>query len=1137
MLNRSDIDLIANSTSGINLGNGTELFKCKDITGNTLQFKTILVTGGSLSIITGDTTITINSTGGGAITGTTNYIPRFDSIGNNLINSSIFDSGTTNCDNVRLFRYNLFLGDNVANGCKITIRPSFTRKIELIAPSGVNIGDLNACVCIGCTTDGLTLCAATYQDLLLHAGTAVSAGCAGKTLRLSGGDGVGAAGGNVILTGGTGTVGGNILLSTSNSGKVIISNLPAKTTETCAIYVNAGGCLAKGIVGTGMTTISGTATRIPVFNASGTNISATTMSFISNKLCNSNDLIIEVPSTKSIFFHAPVAANVNQITLGCANMVNTITENRINSCGQASSINLGFFAKNNGCVYFIAPTVYLSNNGSGGLKYSALGGSLELPFIARISNCNADQFTPEAKSLTIVGGCGYGAPTYAGSGATINICGGDAGSGTGAPKIGGSVIVKAGLGAGGGVNGRIQLCGLPAKTSESCVVYIDSTGRLSTGVSSGGTGGLSVAVTGATNGVCLYNSMNVCLGGSISGLGVLCANGVGNGLTICSICGSCCASTSLCCGGDFSSSINNATTWCGCIANSGSIQINSANAASVCKNEILIRPDAVYFTVTGPAGNTGFQYAADYCTKMNANCRVIPDVDWVKRYAIGGWSNLTKGSTVVGCGTQISGGTLCQNTFYGTSAGVNTTTGCGNVAIGTSTLPANTSGCFNIAIGLCALQTNTIGCGNIANGFGTLNKNISGNYNTAIGFCALCCNTIGNYNTAIGLCALSNNLSGIGNVGIGVVSLLNNTTGSYNVGLGYGNLQGNTVGACNIAIGCRTMQCNTLNGCNNIALGSDALWQNTSGCFNIALGTCALGCNTTGCDNVAMGCWVLNCNTTGQENIAIGKGVLFCNSTGADNIGMGCNALCRNSTGAYNVAIGAGALCASTTAGCNIAIGTGALRNNTSASNIAIGYQSLTNNTTGARNVAFGVSALQCNIVGNDNTALGISALCCNNSTNNVAIGGYALTANRTGFDNTAVGLQALMNNLTGGFNIGIGENTLFCNTAGSSNTAIGTGAGFCSTGSGNVFIGYTAGQIETVASNRLHIANTSVCTLIYGEFDTKCVKICGKLEASGSITPANSTDAGMPNNSIYFSTTSSKLVYKDAGGIVNALY
>jgi hypothetical protein len=46
-----------------------------------------------------------------------------------------------------------------------------------------------------------------------------------------------------------------------------------------------------------------------------------------------------------------------------------------------------------------------------------------------------------------------------------------------------------------------------------------------------------------------------------------------------------------------------------------------------------------------------------------------------------------------------------------------------------------------------------------------------------------------------------------------------------------------------------------------------------------------------------------------------------------------------------------------------------------------------------------------------------------------------------------------------------------------------------------------------------------------------------GKLTANGAITPATLTDAAAPNSAVYYSSTQSKLVYKDSGGTVNVLY
>ncbi len=44
-------------------------------------------------------------------------------------------------------------------------------------------------------------------------------------------------------------------------------------------------------------------------------------------------------------------------------------------------------------------------------------------------------------------------------------------------------------------------------------------------------------------------------------------------------------------------------------------------------------------------------------------------------------------------------------------------------------------------------------------------------------------------------------------------------------------------------------------------------------------------------------------------------------------------------------------------------------------------------------------------------------------------------------------------------------------------------------------------------------------------------------IRKDGSYSPATLTDANAENNSIYYSSDASKLVYKDSGGTVNNLY
>jgi len=48
---------------------------------------------------------------------------------------------------------------------------------------------------------------------------------------------------------------------------------------------------------------------------------------------------------------------------------------------------------------------------------------------------------------------------------------------------------------------------------------------------------------------------------------------------------------------------------------------------------------------------------------------------------------------------------------------------------------------------------------------------------------------------------------------------------------------------------------------------------------------------------------------------------------------------------------------------------------------------------------------------------------------------------------------------------------------------------------------------------------------------------LLGIIRADGSVRPVTLADADAENNSIYYSSTASKLVYKDSGGVVNNLY
>jgi hypothetical protein len=215
------------------------------------------------------------------------------------------------------------------------------------------------------------------------------------------------------------------------------------------------------------------------------------------------------------------------------------------------------------------------------------------------------------------------------------------------------------------------------------------------------------------------------------------------------------------------------------------------------------------------------------------------------------------------------------------------------------------------------------------------------------------------------------------------------------------------------------------------------------------------------------------------------------------------NTILRTSTGAID----------------SIYIGKSAGSNGVGSFNIGIGCLASSSINTGTNNIAIGCQALYSNISGGFNIAIGDQAMCMTTTSQNIAIG-----------------FQSLYRNAVGNYNIALGCQALYYE-CGSENIGIGIKAGMGNyTGARNVFIGRCVGLSET-GSDKLHIGNCGVCTLICGDFSACSVKICGSLEASKAIIPSSGADASYPNNSIYFSTTSSKLVYKDIGGVVHDLY
>lgn len=275
--------------------------------------------------------------------------------------------------------------------------------------------------------------------------------------------------------------------------------------------------------------------------------------------------------------------------------------------------------------------------------------------------------------------------------------------------------------------------------------------------------------------------------------------------------------------------------------------------------------------------------------------------------------------------------------------------------------------------------------------------------------------------------------------------------------------------------------------------------------------------------------------TSTEDNTAIGSQALGFLTTGGGNTAVGENAGVNITSGEENVAVGCESLAAQQTATGNIAVGFRSLYSNTTGSgHVAIGYCAMNDNKTGIESTAIGWEALYANTA-NRNTAVGFEALR-NNTTGaeGVAVGRGTLTRNTTGEGNVAVGAVSLTKNTTGNYNTAVGLFALGEVTTGRENTALGVAAGGECTGSGNVFIGATAGYKEK-GSNRLYVANSETAEpLIYGTFPNEQITFnASKVALYKGVTPvARHATIAVPAENIAATTKAVKEIIEAIKGI-----
>lgn len=184
--------------------------------------------------------------------------------------------------------------------------------------------------------------------------------------------------------------------------------------------------------------------------------------------------------------------------------------------------------------------------------------------------------------------------------------------------------------------------------------------------------------------------------------------------------------------------------------------------------------------------------------------------------------------------------------------------------------------------------------------------------------------------------------------------------------------------------------------------------------------------------------------------------------------------------------------------------------------NVLIGKNVFANLTTGDNNIGVGSSGVGSGVSTGSNNVL-IGQIASGNTGNSVCVGHLAGNSS-SGTENTYVGYGAGFLKGAGNYNAFFGEAAGGgAASAGSTNTFIGGEAGYLNTGSGNVYLGYSAGWRQGAVSNKFILnnalrANASLeltTSLQVGTFGTDSSNQDLKVNAELLLTSGISTSAG----------------------------
>lgn len=169
---------------------------------------------------------------------------------------------------------------------------------------------------------------------------------------------------------------------------------------------------------------------------------------------------------------------------------------------------------------------------------------------------------------------------------------------------------------------------------------------------------------------------------------------------------------------------------------------------------------------------------------------------------------------------------------------------------------------------------------------------------------------------------------------------------------------------------------------------------------------------------------------------------------------------------------------------------TGQSDDGTNNDNVGVGNFSMNNVTTGEYNSAVGHAA-----GGSLNTGY-----------RNSILGAFALEDATDGYENVAVGHGVLGNNVSGHGNVAVGAYAMQTGTSGNFNNAFGVGALALATGSGNIGLGFNAGDNITSGSNNIVIGHS---------LDAASATASNQLNIAGLLTSSNYTTGGTWNGTL----------------------